>query len=66
MTLVELLRRRGREWKTLAKEFAEVSEKNEWAKIDQRFVYLRARARFIEAEDKRLIDELNQRGATNG
>jgi len=64
--LTELLRRRGRDWKMLAKEFAETSEKNEFAKIDDRFVYLRARARYLEEEDKRLIDELNQRGTING
>jgi hypothetical protein len=65
-SLMDVLRRRGRDWKMLAKEFAETSEKNEFAKIDDRFVYLRARTRFLDEEDKKIVAELNARGNVDG
>lgn len=50
------LKAQGKEWKTVARQFAEATKDN--ANPVERLTFLRARVRFLEAEDKRIADEI--------
>jgi hypothetical protein len=54
--LIQTLRSRGRLWKTVALEFAEAMKGNQ----NDTVIYLRARVRFLEEEDRKLAEELEK------
>ena len=49
-----VLRTQGREWKTVARDFAEATKDS----LNDKLVYLRARVRFLEEQDKQLLKTL--------
>ncbi len=61
----EVYRQRGRFWREVALEFAEVSLLLPDAKVDDRMLYLRSRCRFLQEEDKQVLSKY-QEGTTNG
>ena len=52
--LESVLRTQGREWKTVARDFAEATKDS----LNDKLVYLRARVRFLEEQDKQLLKSL--------
>lgn len=57
--LEQILRTQGRLWKTVARDFADVTKDSQ----NDTLVYLRARVRFLEEEDKKLAQAINEGGA---
>ena len=57
--LEDILRTQGRGWKAVAREFAEATK----GSTNDTLVYLRARVRFLEEEDKKLAQGINEGGA---
>ena len=56
-TVEDALRVQGRLWKTVAREFAEATKDS----TNDTMIYLRARVRFLENEDRRIAQELQQK-----
>ena len=53
-TLEQHLRTQGKLWKTIARDFADATKDSQ----NDTLVYLRARLRFLEEEDKRIARKL--------
>ena len=58
--LEDILRTQGRQWKEVARDFAEATKDS----LNDKLVYLRARVRFLEEQDKQLAQQINEGGAT--
>lgn len=56
----QILRTQGRLWKTVARDFADATKDSQ----NDTLVYLRARVRFLEEQDKQLAQQINEGGAT--
>ena len=56
----QILRTQGRLWKTVARDFADATKDNQ----NDTLVYLRARVRFLEEQDKQLAQQINEGGAS--
>lgn len=54
--LEDILRTQGREWKWVARDFADATKDSQ----NDTLVYLRARVRFLEEEDKKLASDLRK------
>jgi hypothetical protein len=54
--LEDILRTQGREWKWVARGFADATKDSQ----NDTLVYLRARVRFLEEEDKKLASDLRK------
>lgn len=55
----QILRTQGRLWKTVARDFADATKDSQ----NDTLVYLRARVRFLEEQDKQLAQQINEGGA---
>lgn len=58
--LEDILRTQGREWKWVARDFADATKDSQ----NDTLVYLRARVRFLEEQDKQLAQQIYEGGAT--
>ncbi len=56
----QILRTQGRLWKTVARDFADATKDSQ----NDTLVYLRARVRFLEEQDKQLAQQINEGGAS--
>lgn len=54
--LEDILRTQGRVWKSVARDFADATKDSQ----NDTLVYLRARVRFLEEEDKKLAHDLRK------
>ena len=54
--LEDILRTQGRGWKSVARDFADATKDSQ----NDTLVYLRARVRFLEEEDKKLAGDLRK------
>lgn len=56
----QILRTQGRLWKTVARDFADATKDSQ----NDTLVYLRARVRFLEEQDKQLAQQINEGGTS--